>query len=112
MTVIDEPLLQFDFVNADQVEHYRRQLETLYAVVEGTCPGDRHFGLSNEYQDELPAVAESTYSLEIYNKTEEYVPQVEIRDIKFEHGADGQLKPVILFGLNEDYDEDEEDDDD
>ena len=112
MTVINEPLLQFDFANADQAEYYRRQLKTLYATVEGTCPGDRRFGLSNEYQDELPAVAESTYALEIYNKTEEYVPQIEIRDIKFEHGADGQLKPVILFGLNEDYDEDEDDEDD
>lgn len=109
MTVFEEPLLQFDFENASQIEIYRRQLETLYSVVEGTCPGDRNFGLSNEYQDEPVNVAESTYSLEVYNKTEEYVPQVEIRDIQFEHGEDGQMIPKITFGLNEEYEYDEED---
>lgn len=111
MTMIEEPLLQFDFEDATQAEIYRRQLETLYSVVEGTCPGDRNFGLSNEYQDEPANVAESTYSLEIYNKTEEYVPQVEIRDIRFEHGEDGQLRPKITVGLNEEYEDDEYDDD-
>lgn len=113
MTIIDEPLLEFDFEQAELIEQYRRQLTTLYATVEGTCPGDRHFGLSNEYQDEPPDVAESTFALEVYNKTEEYVPQVEIQDIRFEHSTEGMMRAKIVFGLNEEYDkEDEEDEDD
>lgn len=112
MTVMAEPLLEFDFEDAALVELYRRQLMTLYATVEGTCPGDRQFGLSPEYQDEPPDVAESTFALEVYNKTEEYVPQVEIRDIRFEHNSEGMMKAKIVFGLNEEYDEEDEEDED
>lgn len=112
MTMINEPLLQFDFEEAEKIAIYKRQLETLFSTVEGTCPGDRNFGLSNEYQDEPPEVAESSFSLEVYNKTEEYVPQVEILDIEFEHNLEGGMRPKITFGLNEDYDEEEDDEED
>lgn len=112
MTIIDEPILQFDYGTAEEIEVYRRRLQTLYSTVEGTCPGDRNFGLSDEYQDEPPDIAESTFSLEVYNKTEEYVPQVEIQDIRFEHDLEGRMRPVICFGLNEEYDEEEFDDED
>ncbi len=111
MTMIEEPLLQFAFDAAEQIDLYRRQLMTLYATAEGTCPGDRNFGLSNEYQDEPPPVAESTYALEVYNKTEQYVPQVEVLDIEFEHDLEGGMRPKIRIGLNEEYDEEEEDED-
>lgn len=104
---IDEPLLLFDYEEAEELESYRRQLQTLYTTVEGTCPGDRNFGLSPEYLDEPPQVAESTLSLEIYNKTEEYVPQVEVLDIQFIYGEDGQMTPQVTIGLNEEYEEEE-----
>lgn len=109
MTTFKQPLLQFDLENEYELERYRRALETLYATVEGTCPGDRGFGLSNEYVDELPEVAESTFSLEVYNKTEMYVPQVEILDITFEHDKEGTMRPKIIIGLNEEYNEEEYD---
>ncbi len=112
MTKMEEPLLQFDFGSAEQAEIFKRQLETLYATVEGTCPGDRGFGLSCEYQDETPDVAECTLALEIYNKTEEYVPQVEILDIEFEHDMSGGMRPKITFGMNEDYEDGEGEDED
>ncbi len=107
MAMIEEPLLLFDYEEAETLELYRRQLETLYATVAGTCPGDRNFGLSNEYLDELPETAESTYALEVYNKTEEYIPQIEVLDISFEHTMDGCMKPKITVGWNEEYDEEE-----
>lgn len=112
MNQINDPVLQFDFENAEKIDIYRRQLETLYATVEGSCPGDRNFGLSNEYLDEPPDVAEVSLSLEIYNKTEEYVPQVEIIGIEFEYDLDGGMRPKITVGLNEEYDEEEESEDD
>lgn len=108
MATIEQPLL--DLGNENGLERYRRALETLYATVEGTCPGDRRFGLSNEYVDELPEVAKSTFSLEVYNKTEIYVPQVEILEITFEHDAEGRMRPKITVGLNEEYNEEEYDD--
>lgn len=108
MTIIEQPLL--DFENENGLERYRRALETLYVTVEGTCPGDRKFGLSNEYVDEPPEVAKSTFSLEVYNKTEIYVPQVEVLDIAFEHDGDGRTRPRITVGLNEEYNEEEYDD--
>ena len=108
MATMKQPLLQMDFESGNELERYRKALETLYATVEGTCPGDRRFGLSNEYVDQLPEVAESTLSLELYNKTELYVPQVEILDISFVHNGDGSMRPEITIGLNEEYDEEEE----
>lgn len=110
MVKTKQPLLQFDPENENELERYRRGLETLYSTVEGSCPGDRKFGLSNEYVDELPEVAESTLSLEIYNKTEIYVPQVEILDITFEHDGEERMRPKITVGLSEEYNEEEYDD--
>ena len=104
-----DPVLDFDFENASQLELYRRRLEMLYSTVEGSCPGDRNFGLAADWQDETSEVAKSTYSLEVTNKTEEYVPEVEIVDISFEHGEDGVLIPRIVFELNDEMEEDEED---
>ena len=98
MTTMKQPLLQFEPDNENELERYRRGLETLYATVEGTCPGDRKFGLSNEYVDEPPEVAKSTFSLEVYNKTEIYVPQVEILDITFEHDTEGRIRAEITMG--------------
>lgn len=108
MTTIEQPLL--DLENENGLERYRRALETLYVTAEGTCPGDRKFGLSNEYVDEPPEVAKSTFSLEVYNKTEIYVPQVEVLDITFEHDRDGRMRPKITVGLSEEYNEEEYDD--
>ncbi len=110
MATMKQPLLQMDFESGNELERYRKALETLYATVEGTCPGDRRFGLSNEYVGQLPEVAESTFSLEVYNKTEIYVPQVEVLDIAFEHDTEGRMRPKITVGLNEEYSEEEYDD--
>ena len=110
MATIEQPLLQFGPGNENELERYRIALETLYATVEGTCPGDRKIGLSNEYVDEPPEVAKSTFSLEVYNKTEIYVPQVEVLEIAFEHDGDGKMRPRITVGLNEEYNEEEYDD--
>lgn len=109
--IMGKTVLEFDFSQASQLELYRKRLELLYATVEGSCPGDRNFGLAVDYQDEPQAVAETTFALEIINKTEEYVPEVNVDDVTFSHGAEGEMFPKILISLNEEYDEEEDEDD-
>lgn len=112
MMAISDPVLSFDYEKATDIEKYERQIKTLLKTVEGTCPGDRAFGLSNEYQDEPPEVAKVSLSLEIYNKMEEYIPRLEVLEIDFSFGEEGELIPCIRFGPNEDYEEDEDEEND
>ncbi len=100
----------FDYFTATEIEELQRNLGFLYSTAEGTCPGDRHFGLDQSFESYPLNVAQNLFALEVIDKTEEYESRVEILDISFSYEEDGNITPKITIGLKnaEDY-EDEED---
>lgn len=100
----------FDYAGEDELASIQRNLSALYSTPEGTCPGDRHFGLDWYFLDYPMDVAQNLYAMEVVDKTEEYEPRVEVVEVTWEWEADGRLRPTILIGPNgEDYGWDDED---
>lgn len=100
----------FSYLSATELEIIKRNLECLYSTVEGTCPGDRSFGLDQSFESYPVNVAQNLFALEVIEKTEEYESRAEILDISFSYEEDGNMTPNITIGLKdtEEDDEDEE----
>ncbi len=88
----------FDYMNATKLEEMRRNLSLLYETVEGTCPGDRLFGLNPSFLDAPMNVAINLFALEVIEKTQIYEEKAEIVNIEYEHSVDGKLTPKIVIG--------------
>lgn len=80
---ISYELVGFDYQKATDIERIKRNLNCLYSCVEGTCPGDRSFGLNQDFLSLPLPVVQNKLSLEIIQKTEIYEPLVEVMDIQF-----------------------------
>lgn len=89
----------FDYLSATVQEEIRRNLSLLYETVEGSCPGDRLFGLNPDFQDAPMNVAINLFALEVIEKTEIYESRVEVLDIQYTQSENGDLTPEIVVGL-------------
>ncbi|MFG6383471.1 MAG: hypothetical protein K1V96_04345 [Lachnospiraceae bacterium] len=88
----------FDYLNATELERMKQNLNLLYGTAAGTCPGDRNFGLNQEFIGYPINVAQNLFALEVIEKTAIYEDKAEVLDIGFEQTEDGNLTPTILIG--------------
>ncbi len=100
---------EFDYLSATELETIKRNLGCLYSTAEGTCPGDRNFGLDQSFESYPVNVAQNLFALEVIEKTEEYESRAEILDISFSYEEDGNMTPNITIGLRNTEEDDEED---
>lgn len=91
-------LTGFDYLGADKQEELRRNLALLYETVEGTCPGDRRFGLDPSFMDAPLDVAVNLFALEVIEKTEVYEDKAEVLEVEYTQLQDGNLTPRIVIG--------------
>lgn len=68
-----------------QEERLRQELETLLSTRAGSVPVARDFGIDWMCLDAPPEVAESLFYQELLQKTEKYVPEIQIKGIEFVH---------------------------
>ena len=79
--------MEFKLVNLEErreAEDIRRCLKNLYSTPAGSVVGDRDFGLSWAALDNVPVDAESTYALEVMQKTDRYEPRVKVTEVNFD----------------------------
>lgn len=93
------------------LEDLLEQAMLLYTTVQGTCPGNRDFGITPLATDVPMPVAEQALTLDIISKTETYLPMLQVESVEFSV-EDEVLVPHVLLSLNEDYFEDDEEDED
>lgn len=98
----------FNYMDATGLEEIKRNLECLYGTAEGTCPGDRNFGLDQSFESYPVNVAQNLFALEVIEKTEEFESRAEILDISFSHTEDGNMTPEITIGLKDTEEEEDE----
>ena len=101
--------IDFDYAEYDE-EEWSEQLENLIflcSTIEGTCPGDREFGLSSDILDNDIESAQTEYVMSLTEKMEKYTPLLELVDIQFYVKNDETCVTLSIEPL-EDY-EDEED---
>ncbi|MCD8204484.1 MAG: GPW/gp25 family protein [Coprobacillus sp.] len=110
MANITAEFVGFDYMSASELEEIKRNIEFLLSTPAGTWPGDRNFGIDMQYIGMPGPIAQNQIALEITDKIDEYEPRVVVVSITSEHD-EGQIKNVVRVGVNEDYEDDEENDD-
>lgn len=93
--------INFNYLNASVLEEVQRNLLLLYETAEGTCPGDRSFGLDQKFVDCPVNVAENLFALEVIEKTGLYEKRAEIADISYRQAENGNLTPKVSIRLKD-----------
>lgn len=101
-------IIGFDYLNATELEEMQRNLNLLYSTRAGTCPGDRNFGLEQDFEGCPVDVAKNLFALEAIEKTETYESRAEILNIEYTQSEDGNLTPKITIGQKDPEDTDED----
>ena len=88
-----------DYQASDQ-DVIRKKLTALLSSLEGTYPMNRSYGINSEVFDYPVQTAESLLAAEIYEKTEQYMPGINVLDVSFRADLDHNiLYPVISYEL-------------
>ncbi len=110
MAEISAEFVGFDYMDSSELEEIKRNIECLLSTPAGTWPGDRNFGINMEYVGMPGPIAQNQIALEITDKIDEYEPRVVVVSITSEHN-EGHIKNIVRVGVNEDYEDEEENDD-
>ena len=93
-------LIESNYLEEIEVLKIRQNLDCLYSSAEGTFPGDRSFGLNQDFVSMPMNIAQNKIALEIIQKTEKYESSVQVKDIKFNFHEQGFTVFVILKPSN------------
>ncbi len=107
---IKAEFIGFDYYDEGVIAEIKRNIEMIIATPAGTCPGDRNFGIAQDYVGSPGPVAQNQIALEIIDKVEQYEPRVEVIDIRSEH-EDGRIINYVRIGPNDEWVDTEEIDD-
>lgn len=99
---------EINLAPATVYEEVIQNLYFLYSSTEYDVPLDRELGLDGTYIDRPVETAKALITANIYDKTEEYEPRVEIVSIEFEADYErGVLKPIVEVEINGGYENEE-----
>lgn len=88
MAEININLVGFDHIKSNTISEIYRNLNALFSTPEGTCAGDRNYGINIEYVDK--SIGEgNNMAVEIIEKIDIYEPRVELENIKTEMTDNG-----------------------
>ena len=69
------------------VERIHSQLRSLILSRERTIPGSRSFGLKGKFMDMLSPEAVNEFAIELEEKTEEFIPEISIAEVRAEQNV-------------------------
>lgn len=99
----------FDYMTESTVAEIQRNVKALIETPEGSCPGDRSYGIATDFIGMPIDVARNEAALSVIEKLEIYEPRVELIEVTTEADpVSGHIKNTFLIGPNEDYEMDEE----
>lgn len=96
----------FDYMSAGIVAEIKRNITALLETPEGTCAGDRSYGIPQDFVGMPIGVARNLAALAVIDKLELYEPRVTLLDVMTEADAkNGHIINTYYIGPNEDYEE-------
>lgn len=102
--------IDFDYEEYGQEwEEKINELKFLCSTLEGSCPGDRNFGLSPDVLDKVSEEQQTEYVMAVTEKMEIYVPSLELVDVSFSTTEDGISYATLYIEPSEAEGEEEED---
>lgn len=90
--------MEDDLSDIDRID---KQLKALILSAEGTIPGSRGFGLSQDFISMNPAEAANALAIELDEKIAEYIPDVTITDLTTDPDIDGSMTVMLTVGRSE-----------
>ncbi len=103
----------FDYMSTSCVAEIKRNVTALIETPEGSCPGDRSYGIPQEFIGMPPDIARNLAALSVIEKLEIYEPRVELREVTAKASLeDGLLKSIYLIGPNTKYEAESEEKED
>lgn len=100
----------FDYINAGIVAEIKRNVTALLETPEGTCAGDRSYGIPQDFVGMPIGVARNLAALAVIDKLEVYEPRVTLleAETKADTGS-GHIINTYYIGPNEDYEAEDAD---
>lgn len=99
----------FDYMSNGLVAEIKQNITALLETPEGTCPGDRAYGIRQDFVGMPIGVARNLAALAVIEKLEIYEPRAELRDVTIEASVqDGYIKNIYLIGPNTEYEAESE----
>lgn len=80
------------------------QLKALILARERTIPGSRGFGLAGDYLDAPCYEVASEFGVELEEKVDIYIPEIDIAEVKVDAGIDGTVDAQISIRWRDGYD--------
>lgn len=92
-------LVEAEMLDADETrqEILTRRFNTLISSIEGTFPMNRAVGISQEMLDAPVSSAITLLSVEIYQKAEKYIPEIDLEDIECSYNLETDTVSVRLI---------------
>lgn len=101
----------FDYMEAGLVAEIKRNVWALIETPEGTCPGDRSYGIPQDFVGLPIDVAKNLAALAVIDKLGIYEPRAQLREVTIEGDpGNGSITNIFLIGPDEEYEEETEED--
>lgn len=86
------------------IERANAQLKALMLARERTIPGSRGFGLSGDFLDAPSYEAVSEFGVELEEKVDEFIPEIDVAEVKADAGIDGAVDIQAFVKWRDGYD--------
>lgn len=92
-------LVEAKMLDADETrqEILTRRFKTLISSIEGSFPMNRAVGISQEMLDAPVSSAITLLSVEIYQKAEKYIPEIDLENIECSYNLETDTVSVRLI---------------
>ncbi len=88
-------------------DRIRKKINNLLRTIEGTYPMNRSYGIRSDILDAPLPVAKVMLAEDIYAKSEQYIREIVVTDVRFRTDGNDILYPVIYAEFAEDGEVDE-----
>ncbi len=94
----------FDYLSAGIAAEIQRNVSALIETPEGSCPGDRSYGIPQDFVGLPVNVARNQAALAVIDRLELYEPRAELREVITDGDPDnGSITNHFLIGPNGEY---------
>lgn len=90
-------IVSLDEMSVTELQGINTRLRTLLLCTETTIPGSRAFGLSRDFLDLPQPEALNQLAVELQEKADIYLPEINIDSIDSNYSLDGKLEVIIYI---------------
>lgn len=97
----------FDYMEAGLIAEIKRNVSALIETPEGTCPGDRSYGIPQDFVGLPIDVAKNLAAMAVIDKLRIYEPRAELREVTITGDPQsGSITNIFLIGPDDEYEGD------